>query len=881
MTTTHSPETEHFVKGIGEPVSTSGVSSPLSPIQDNGLLSSNASKEALSLIIPSFSQLGQWVVEGFRDTAQETRSVVTSSRAALATAALFFFSGMAALIYQVVWQRALTQEIGVDSVSIAFIVTIFMTGLGFGSLAGGKLTAKMSPRTMALMYVVLELIIGVYGFFCIDGVRQINAYGASLGAKSILFDFGLNCSVLLFPTFLMGMTTPIIVDYIKSSLDQLGHTIGCYYGVNVLGAASGSILSLFLIELLGLKGTTMVAVAINVTIAALFFMVSRASKSEPIQQVISPAKESSASGVKPSPLPARMLTASFLFGFVTLSLQMILFRMLSNFFTPTSFVFPVLLCSYLVLMATGQLMAGRFVDWLPPAKRPQLLVYLLIGGCLSTLAITYLPLAWLDNLYLLIKWPKNICFLPQALLISTVVMLPVAFFSGYLPTVSRLVTEDITFAGRRFGTVLFWSTMGNILGTFLTALVLFKLIGSMWSLALCLGLALVGVLLLMPQFQASLSSAAWKGLVALVTFSMLMIPKDYYFQSRGAARGYMTYMGTNRPMDIIEGHTSVTTIYRNGIHKWRYEVRPNNSGASAAINNEHSVFYRYYSLAALQMADPSFRPKRVLLIGLGSGEFPYVMKELDFVEEFVIVELSPEVMKAYKEYSDPVIAQTTAGHPKVKVIKTDGRRYVQKALARGEKFDLIQVGIVGLSVSGASNIYSQDFFSKLVQLLNPHAYLALEPYIGVARLGYNFFDYGFQFPGSSWIFMHDQPLPIKDQQTLVVDEYQMRQYMATSLADLHTPLKEPCVKAPLEFYTYNKSDVLQHFNTMMGTDDRLIFEYFYLSELSPGFVWPVQDIQSVTGLPKTLLKVNGQLPACASLTKSPSGQAPLTVQSPT
>ena len=49
----------------------------------------------------------------------------------LFTGILFFISGFTSLIYQVSWQRVLTQEIGLDATSMAIIVAIFMMGLGF------------------------------------------------------------------------------------------------------------------------------------------------------------------------------------------------------------------------------------------------------------------------------------------------------------------------------------------------------------------------------------------------------------------------------------------------------------------------------------------------------------------------------------------------------------------------------------------------------------------------------------------------------------------------------------------------------------------------------------------------------------------------------
>jgi len=56
---------------------------------------------------------------------------------------LFLFSGMPALIYQVVWQRALFSIYGVNAESVAIVVSAFM--LGLGSLAGEWLSARFPP----------------------------------------------------------------------------------------------------------------------------------------------------------------------------------------------------------------------------------------------------------------------------------------------------------------------------------------------------------------------------------------------------------------------------------------------------------------------------------------------------------------------------------------------------------------------------------------------------------------------------------------------------------------------------------------------------------------------------------------------------------------
>ncbi|MCA9840621.1 MAG: fused MFS/spermidine synthase, partial [Cyanobacteria bacterium HKST-UBA03] len=398
--------------------------------------------------------IDQTVVSPLAKTLGETRAVITASPLSAATAGIFFLSGLAALVYQVVWQRVLTQAIGVDSVSIAFIVTIFMIGLGFGSLAGGAVTAK-ARKHLVLVYAIIELLIGAYGLISIPVLRQVNAVVAGWGVHSVFIDFGVNALALMLPIFLMGMTTPIIVDFIKSSLNRLGHTIGVFYGINVLGAASGALLTLFFIELFGLQGCTLLAASINIMLGIGFFVLAGAFKqhqtvkhAEPDNQQETQLAANQKGAVRLStPLSWQVIASAFLFGFVTLSLQMVFFRILYSFFSPISYVFPVMLSSYLLLMASGQIVAGHAVDTMAAHLRPRMLVYLLLGGAVSSLAVLSIPVAWLDNLYWTITWPVMIFYLVPAMLLSAVMMLPIAFFSGYLPVVSRLITDDIRFAG--------------------------------------------------------------------------------------------------------------------------------------------------------------------------------------------------------------------------------------------------------------------------------------------------------------------------------------------------------------------------------------------------------------------------------------------------
>jgi predicted membrane-bound spermidine synthase len=79
--------------------------------------------------------------------------------------AVFFVSGFAALLYQVVWQRLLAMFSGADVYSATLIVAAFMGGLGLGHVVGGHVADRISARASLLGFAAAELAIGAFGAF--------------------------------------------------------------------------------------------------------------------------------------------------------------------------------------------------------------------------------------------------------------------------------------------------------------------------------------------------------------------------------------------------------------------------------------------------------------------------------------------------------------------------------------------------------------------------------------------------------------------------------------------------------------------------------------------------------------------------------------------
>lgn len=190
-----------------------------------------------------------------------TRAAAGSAR----LAALFFVSGIAALVYQVCWQRLLFESFGVDIESVTIIVSTFMLGLGLGALLGGQLSDRWPNRALQL-FALTELAIAVFGVLSPWLIRAVAAATVTSAHGTVA---AVNFLLLLFPTMLMGATLPILVAHVVRIYHNVGVSIGLLYFVNTLGAALGAGLTgMVTLYYFGLATTIYLAAALNVAVSA-------------------------------------------------------------------------------------------------------------------------------------------------------------------------------------------------------------------------------------------------------------------------------------------------------------------------------------------------------------------------------------------------------------------------------------------------------------------------------------------------------------------------------------------------------------------------------------------------------------------------------------
>jgi predicted membrane-bound spermidine synthase len=623
-----------------------------------------------------------------------TRTKLFSSLGWLVT--LFFISGIAALIYQVTWQRVLFGAFGVNIESVTLIVVIFMFGLGLGSLLGGAVS-KRYPTRLPVFFLLCETLTGLFGVISLPLIRVVAAGTVQGGTLAIALSiFGL----LSIPTLLMGATLPILVTHLHAHYRHAGKSIGLLYFANTLGSAAACFIAAdILFVLAGQQLSVLFAAACNLAVGLLVWKHTRAVASRSQSVTRQPEPETEAASQPPGasiPFPVVLLLAG-LIGYVSLSQEILWIHGLSFSTGGVPRVFAHVLGIFLLGIAGGSLYAKKKTESSPRYPGGFLVAALIVSG-LVYFAATPVS-AWLSmhREALGFRW----------LYLSVLV---VAFLSGLtFPILCHFgISRD-----RGIGSSLSWVYFANIVGSMLGPVITTYLLMDVYSLsqlnlfAALLTFACAGLVALLTPVTRRERLVS---LVALVTASavvLLLQPassvellRRLQFKDQLSAHAPYERVVENRSGIItIEQSQDGAIIYGDGIYDGRFNVDP---------VLDSNLISRCYMISALHR-----NPERVLEIGLSSGSWTRVMAAYDPIKTLDVVEINPGYAEAVRQ-SDNASVLT---NPKVHIYFDDGRRWLKRHPEK--KYDLIVMNTSYYWRSHATNILSQDFLRMVRSHLNP------------------------------------------------------------------------------------------------------------------------------------------------------------------
>jgi len=297
------------------------------------------------------------------------------SRPALTYGVLFFLSGATGLIYELLWVRVLYQSFGSTIQSVTTVVAAYMGGLGLGAWALGR-RADRTPRP-AVLYGWLEIAIGIFGILSplVLGLAHwvyIGTAGALAlgGGASVALRFGLAALVLLIPTTLMGGTLPVLTRALMGEdRGLLKPSLGRLYGLNTLGAMTGTALAGFLlIEFVGVRASLWATATLNLAIGVIAIRFGRR------QEVVELSQSTGQDLHQPPPTSTALhnlaLALLALTAFASLLNEIAWTRVLIMIVGGSTYAFTLILFVFLLGIGLGSIIVARRSP-LPRPPRPR------------------------------------------------------------------------------------------------------------------------------------------------------------------------------------------------------------------------------------------------------------------------------------------------------------------------------------------------------------------------------------------------------------------------------------------------------------------------------------------------------------------------------
>jgi spermidine synthase len=617
--------------------------------------------------------------------------------------ALFFVSGAAALIYQTAWHRLLGLFAGADTIAAALVVGAFLLGLGVGSLVAGLWADRLSRRTSLIAFALCEVGIAVFAALS-PWLYYDVIYREMLPiATSRAVVFAVVFAGLLWPTFLMGCSLPFLSKAVVRQIDGSAQLIGKLYGVNTLGAGIGAFVGgWFLIGTFGFHVTIQIGAAMNLIVAAGGLWMARGLDMSSDKAV--PAKGPASAGDEG--LVWRWALLVFVSGFLIVALQIVWYRLIGVLLQSNGYSFSLVLAVFLLGDAAGLLVGARVIDRIADPRR----FFFLMQGTATALALAgvwfvYLGIGWglLPSTFVDrdIMGPNTANPALIALLLA-VVVLPASFTMGFsFPVVQKAVQQDLDRLGSRVGYVQLANIVGNSAGSLVAGLLLLDLLGTAGTLRLLLG---VGFIFALLQVVSGRGPRWAYGPAALLAAGLLLFPGGEGFWRR------LHGLTTERAI-VAEDKTGLSVFKFHAENRGKLYIQ-GHSQSDLPFATVHSF------LGAIGPLTHE-APKRVLVIGSGTGGTPYAAGAHPATERVKVIEIVEPVVETLRRYTQQGGKQgidRLLADKKFDVVVADGRHAL--ALDKGT-YDVIEADAILPKTALSGLLNSQEFFQQVRAKLAP------------------------------------------------------------------------------------------------------------------------------------------------------------------
>ncbi len=679
---------------------------------------------------------GSWANQGHSQSlVPKIRPVGRDLRIATA---LFMVSGFAGLMYEVLFSKILALTFGSTATATYTVLATYMGGIAIGAWLGGRLAAGRSNPLV--LYALCELGIALYCALTpaiFVGIRTTYVFlSADIAPDaSILTAYRLLLGVgaLIVPTIFMGMTLPLMARFFEKRAERLGKSVAVLYGANTLGAALGALLAgYFIIPMLGVFQTTLLAVLLNLLVA---YAAVRLHKSFTNQPRENPSRFNEAESPVVGDAPAiyagqsaelrRLgyiaLAVLGVGGIVTLAIEIKYMHLLAIVAGNSTYAFSLMLFTFLLGLGAG----AEVARWL---LRKDVVLGLTLGLLEFGLAVVILAgvFNWSDMptyFASFAQYPVGTTFASREVvrgIVCWLAMFPPALFIG---AIYPIAMECIGRANphrkiRSLGAAAALNTAGNIAGVLLGGFILLPYLGVLRSIQL---LAVVCIVLGTITLWQTANLRRWIAWPPAAVAALLLMVQPSAFNYTNLASGanvYFAPLGWGEVIDHAEsidgGLTSVAVRQAAGAPAVRTLLTNGKFQGNDSIAGEMQAQIGF-SLAPL--LHTSHRD-RALVIGYGTGVSSRVLHSAGFAQ-LDVIDLSADILRLANDHFAKVNDRVTE-KANVNAYVTDGRNFL---MLHDKQYDVIGMEISSIWFAGAASLYNREFYELAKKRLSPHGVL--------------------------------------------------------------------------------------------------------------------------------------------------------------
>ncbi len=375
----------------------------------------------------------------------------------------------------------------------------------------------------------------------------------------------------------------------------------------------------------------------------------------------------------------------FLNGYVSLSFELVVLRQLSFWVGSSAVITSIIMGIFLGFMSLGYFLGSS--EKIQHNKiRPVLSISFLVIALFAFLASSFpFVMEYFVRFY---NWGITSSVI-QTFIFSFVFLSVGPFLFGFNTTLlSRCLHKYNT---NYTGNIMAWDTIGSVMGSLLTTLILMPFIGVNYTVMLIVGLAV---------FAAIVTRSKWWVILlgALVLVPTILVNSDYVQRNRFG----ILVNNANSTISVSQFGDDMRILYMNGLPMSVYNPTTGQNAEYVDYLNSHFIYNM-----------PNDRPRKILVLGAGG----FTVGLDDIFNEYTFVDIEHTLQEVSEKYflGRPLT-------PNKRFIVQDASQYLKNTT---EQYDIIVLDVYSNSFQVPEGFITAEFMERVKSRVAPNGILIM------------------------------------------------------------------------------------------------------------------------------------------------------------